>query len=84
MSDDRCPTCGRPYGPPPKRICTVCGKQITKSHKWQIVDGRIQHRFCNNPMGYTDKESAPPSGQCGAAHNLRPSRPPVGERKVGK
>lgn len=57
MADNECcPACGRAYGVVPKRICALCGKQITKHHKWQIVDSKIQHRICSKPDAYTEEK----------------------------
>ena len=48
-----CPTCGRPFGHPPKRICHKCNQPIGKYHKWQFVAGGfIEHHNCKNPVNY--------------------------------
>lgn len=52
----RCPTCHQPIGPwAPTRVCGKCHKPILKGHKWQIVNSRIQHRVCNDPLSYGDR-----------------------------
>jgi hypothetical protein len=56
--EGRCPTCGKPWNAcVPRRICSLCGEQITRSHKWMIGDdGRIRHRNCKDPKSYGDRK----------------------------
>ena len=55
-----CPTCRRPYNMAlPRRFCSLCGKQITRHHKWCIgADGRIRHRNCADPTVYPPRQEA--------------------------
>lgn len=50
----RCPTCGQTIIPRKSaRVCCLCGKQITKYHKWFINnESKVQHRNCDCPDQY--------------------------------
>jgi hypothetical protein len=59
MTPDLCPFCGKPMRVgiyrAGKRICSLCGGNIKKTHKWQIgSDGRLEHKSCKNPTGLTE------------------------------
>jgi len=48
-----CPTCHRPFGPAPRRVCFKCKRPIGKRDKWLFTgDGHIEHRNCKNPENY--------------------------------
>jgi hypothetical protein len=39
--------------PKPVRICADCGQPMRRYDKWRFgKDGRIRHRFCDNPEQY--------------------------------
>jgi len=50
---DTCPTCGRPFGAQPRKICAKCKRPIGRGHKWRFTpDGRVEHRVCDEPEAY--------------------------------
>lgn len=50
-----CPTCKRPFGKKPNRICSKCGGQILKGHKYFFNDeNKVQHRNCKDPESYKE------------------------------
>lgn len=40
-----------------RRKCYECKKQIGRHDKWFFrKDGRAQHRYCSNPINYTNSQ----------------------------
>jgi hypothetical protein len=63
MNPDICPYCSKPLHvgvqQAGKRICSLCGGRIKKTHKWQIgSDGRLEHKSCKNPTGKIETHNA--------------------------
>jgi hypothetical protein len=56
-----CPTCGGRIADPRhrKRICARCHGIIKRNHKWGFgLDGRPEHRNCDNPGCYGTEKPA--------------------------
>lgn len=54
-----CPTCKRPLGNGPRRICGCCGKPIRRHDRWHFENGRCIHNDCNNPSNQAEKQEVP-------------------------
>ena len=63
MTPDLCPYCSKPLRvgvqQAGKRICSLCGGNIKKNHKYRIgSDGRLVHKSCSNPTGHKENNKA--------------------------
>ena len=65
MNPELCPLCSKPLLNPHgiqqagRRICSLCGGKIRKTHKWTIGStGLLEHRDCANPTGSKNTEKA--------------------------
>lgn len=49
----RCPTCGQPMIKKSNRLCCICGKPISKGHKFFFNNEcKVQHKNCDCPDSY--------------------------------